>query len=695
MDLEEWDESVRVLAAGFPDVLARMADDIDWTEELGDAMLAQTDDLLDAVQRMRAQAEAAGNLESNEAQTVEVEGDIISIAPADPQVVYVPAYDPQTVYTTPVTQPTVVYDDPGVSYGSVLTTGAIAFGSALLIDEIFDDDDDDWDDYWDNNSIDWDDDSIYPGRNVDIDGDVNINRGDVKIGDGDVEKRREERWEASRERRDEARQDIAQRSDQRAAGRGERQGEREGDRAGRQGEREGDRAARQGERDGDRAERQDGRAAAAAGAGAAAGAAAGAGARRDREGGGGARGDQRTQAEAKLKARTDGQGGNLHAAGERRPADCRPAAAEVRFGAEAGRVGPVEDREGDRPRRDQPQARHVAGRGEGAGAVSVEVKGGVEAEVGFEAEGSDGAEGSATQALGQQFGVQEAAEERLAREARPRAVGAAAAGAAAAGAGGDEEMTMRPGAKAGCWGVLSLVLLGGAAAADPAVFESPEAAVEAVVSALEARDREALIAVFGPENEDVVLTGDPEDDRATWGEFLRDYRALSRINREGDDLATLAIGRDLWPFPAPLVRDAAGWHFDAEAAREEVLLRRIGQNELDVIDLLRGYVDAQAAYRAMDPDGDGLPTLRGERAVERGHARRALLARRAGRAGEPGRRLHGAGGGRGLQRRGRRGRRARALPRLLLPHPDQAGAERARRARWTIWSTATWWPGTR
>jgi len=295
VDLEEWDESVRVLTAGFPDVVARMAEDIDWTEELGDAMLAQTDDLLDAVQRMRAQADAAGNLESNEAQTVEVEGENISIAPADPQVVYVPAYDPQTIYTTPVTQPAVIYDDPGVSWGSVLTTGAIAFGGALLIDEIFDDDDD-WDDYWDNDSIDWDDASIYPGRNVDIEGDVNINRGNVKIGDGDVEKRRDQRWDASRERRDEARQDIAERSDQRAEGRGERSGEREGDRA----------------------ERQDGRASAVAGAGAA-GAAAGAGARRDREAGGGGRGDQRSQAEAKLKARSDGQG-NLQQAGERRPA---------------------------------------------------------------------------------------------------------------------------------------------------------------------------------------------------------------------------------------------------------------------------------------------------------------------------------------------------------------------------------------
>jgi hypothetical protein len=164
--------------------------------------------------------------------------------------------------------------------------------------------------------------------------------------------------------------------------------------------------------------------------------------------------------------------------------------------------------------------------------------------------------------------------------------------------------------KSGCLGVVALACFGGdQVAADPAVFESPEVAVEAVVSALEARDREALIAVFGPENEDVVRTGDAEDDRATWGEFLRDYRALNRIEREGDDSATLVIGRDLWPFPAPLVRDAAGWHFDAEAAREEVLLRRIGQNELDVIDLLRGYVRAQAAYRSMDPDGDGLPTF--------------------------------------------------------------------------------------
>ena len=94
-----------------------------------------------------------------------------------------------------------------------------------------------------------------------------------------------------------------------------------------------------------------------------------------------------------------------------------------------------------------------------------------------------------------------------------------------------------------------------------------------------------------------------------WSEFLRNYRAMHRITQADDGTATLEIGSDFWPFPAPLVEDGGRWHFDAAAARDEVLLRRIGQNELDVIELMHGYVAAQAAYRAEDPDGDGLHTF--------------------------------------------------------------------------------------
>ncbi len=169
----------------------------------------------------------------------------------------------------------------------------------------------------------------------------------------------------------------------------------------------------------------------------------------------------------------------------------------------------------------------------------------------------------------------------------------------------------RTGSRGVIAGLLAAALsgFGGAAWSEAMVFASPEAATEAVIGALEAEDRAALIEVFGPENEDVILTGDDADDRQTWGEFLRDYRAMNRIAPDGEGRATLYVGRDQWPFPAPLVESDGKWSFDAEAAREEVALRRIGRNELDVIDLMRGYVRAQAAYRAEDPDGDGLPTF--------------------------------------------------------------------------------------
>ena len=162
-------------------------------------------------------------------------------------------------------------------------------------------------------------------------------------------------------------------------------------------------------------------------------------------------------------------------------------------------------------------------------------------------------------------------------------------------------------AKAAC--LAGLLMAASPLMAEPMVFDGPEAAVGALVAALNARDRDALIAVFGPENEDVALTGDPDEDRAIWTEFMAEYEILNRMEIVDGDRATLFIGRDLWPFPADIVAVDGGWSFDAAGAREEVRLRRIGLNELDVIDLLHGYVRAQAAYRRSDPDGDGLPSF--------------------------------------------------------------------------------------
>src|SRR5215467_8553756 len=100
---ETWDVSVKSLVA-FPQVLEPMNDKLDWTQKLGDAFLDDQKAVLDAVQRLRAKAQDAGNLKSNEQQTVIVEPatttttTIVKIEPANPQVIYVPAYDPTVVY---------------------------------------------------------------------------------------------------------------------------------------------------------------------------------------------------------------------------------------------------------------------------------------------------------------------------------------------------------------------------------------------------------------------------------------------------------------------------------------------------------------------------------------------------------------------------------------------------------------------
>ena len=154
---QDWDPSILVLLSGFPTVVERMADDLDWTEALGNAMLVQDDDVLAAVQRMREQALDTGYLTSNAAQVVEEDDDQIYIRPADPEVVYVPNYDPALAFTSaPTASPYIA--PPRSGFANPLVAGAIAFGATLLVQELFadDDSDDGWDDYWDDRRpIDW------------------------------------------------------------------------------------------------------------------------------------------------------------------------------------------------------------------------------------------------------------------------------------------------------------------------------------------------------------------------------------------------------------------------------------------------------------------------------------------------------------------------------------------------------------
>ncbi|WP_353471791.1 DUF3300 domain-containing protein [Salipiger sp. H15] len=174
---QPWDESVRELAAGFPGLVTRMSDNIDWTEQAGEAVVAQTDDVLASIQRLRGKAKANGYLVDNEAQKVEEQGDTIIISSSSPGVVYVPTYDSQVVYTTPVSGAPVYHYDAGPyshddwnnDWGDALLAGGILLGGAVLIDEIFDDDDH-WHGWDVNDEIDWDR------------GDINIDRNEINIG---------------------------------------------------------------------------------------------------------------------------------------------------------------------------------------------------------------------------------------------------------------------------------------------------------------------------------------------------------------------------------------------------------------------------------------------------------------------------------------------------------------------------------
>jgi hypothetical protein len=130
-------------------------------------------------------------------------------------------------------------------------------------------------------------------------------------------------------------------------------------------------------------------------------------------------------------------------------------------------------------------------------------------------------------------------------------------------------------------------------------FRSPEAAVRALDAAARAGDStERLLAILGPPGSEIVSSGDPVDDAAARRRFVAAAAERTRIERTSDTTAILHVGRDDWPFPIPMVREANGWRFDTAAGKEELLNRRIGRNELATIAVCRAYVDAQLEFAA-------------------------------------------------------------------------------------------------
>jgi Protein of unknown function (DUF2950) len=134
-------------------------------------------------------------------------------------------------------------------------------------------------------------------------------------------------------------------------------------------------------------------------------------------------------------------------------------------------------------------------------------------------------------------------------------------------------------------------------------FASPDDAGNALLTSAKSGDSNAVIAVFGPDSKDIVVTGDPVQDKNTADQVVAAYNAMHRWRKMPDGSQTLLLGADNFPFPIPLKKNPAGqWYFDVAAGREEILIRRIGRNELAVMDVCVALADAQGEYYSMHHD---------------------------------------------------------------------------------------------
>ena len=135
-------------------------------------------------------------------------------------------------------------------------------------------------------------------------------------------------------------------------------------------------------------------------------------------------------------------------------------------------------------------------------------------------------------------------------------------------------------------------------------FASPEEAALAFTLAAERFDRQALVEMLGSKGKPLIFSKDSVQDRQRALAFASEARIQHRLELDSSGtVATLTVGPTDWPLPIPIVKDSNSWRFDAEAGADEILIRRIGQNELDAIQVCRGYVEAQRAYASTLHDG--------------------------------------------------------------------------------------------
>jgi hypothetical protein len=137
-------------------------------------------------------------------------------------------------------------------------------------------------------------------------------------------------------------------------------------------------------------------------------------------------------------------------------------------------------------------------------------------------------------------------------------------------------------------------------------FASPEETVNALATAVKADDKQELLAILGSEGMELISSGDEVADKAGREKFIKAYDEMNKLQKASANKIILHIGKDDWSLPIPIVEKDKRWLFDTKAAKEEILNRRIGRNELNVMEVLHAYIDAQCEYASKDRNGDGV-----------------------------------------------------------------------------------------
>jgi len=135
-------------------------------------------------------------------------------------------------------------------------------------------------------------------------------------------------------------------------------------------------------------------------------------------------------------------------------------------------------------------------------------------------------------------------------------------------------------------------------------FAAPDDAGNSLIAAAKSGDQAAIIAIFGPDARELISSGDAVEDKNAVDTFTARYDVMHRWRNLGDGAQILVVGADSFPFPIPLKKNASGqWFFDTAAGKEEVLNRRIGRNELAIIEVCEAVADAQKQYFTRLHDG--------------------------------------------------------------------------------------------